>query len=71
MKFLFLIVTLIEIFPKEEKQKEEKTSVLGQAVVDLLPLLYGETSAFTDSSHTCEVRNLHCNNISPKRLSEK
>ncbi|XP_058266386.1 cilia- and flagella-associated protein 70 isoform X3 [Hemibagrus wyckioides] len=37
-----VILTLIEIFPKEEKQKEEKTSVLGQAVVDLLPLLHGQ-----------------------------
>ncbi|KAK3552274.1 hypothetical protein QTP86_007493 [Hemibagrus guttatus] len=35
-----VILTLIEVFPKEEKQKEEKTSVLGQAVVDLLPLLH-------------------------------
>ncbi|XP_026771916.3 cilia- and flagella-associated protein 70 isoform X1 [Pangasianodon hypophthalmus] len=39
-----VILTLIEIFPKEEKQKEEKTSVLGQAVVDLLPLLHGQCS---------------------------
>ncbi|KAK3520311.1 hypothetical protein QTP70_021354 [Hemibagrus guttatus] len=39
-----VILTLIEVFPKEEKQKEEKTSVLGQAVVDLLPLLHGQCS---------------------------
>ncbi|KAG8433437.1 hypothetical protein GDO86_017640 [Hymenochirus boettgeri] len=36
------ILTLIEILPKEKKQKEEKTSVLGQTAVDLLPLLKGE-----------------------------
>ncbi|XP_053550194.1 cilia- and flagella-associated protein 70 [Bombina bombina] len=36
------ILTVIEILPKEKKQKEEKTVTLGQTVVDLLPLLKGE-----------------------------
>ncbi|XP_031749234.1 cilia- and flagella-associated protein 70 isoform X2 [Xenopus tropicalis] len=39
-----VILTLIEILPKEKKQKEEKTVVLGQAAVDLLPLLKGESN---------------------------
>ncbi|XP_060748472.1 cilia- and flagella-associated protein 70 [Tachysurus vachellii] len=39
-----VILTLFEVSPKEEKQKEEKTSVLGQAVVDMLPLLHGQCS---------------------------
>ncbi|XP_033886526.3 cilia- and flagella-associated protein 70 isoform X1 [Acipenser ruthenus] len=37
-----VILTLVEILPKEKKQKEEKTITLGQAVVDLLPLLQGQ-----------------------------
>ncbi|XP_056392450.1 cilia- and flagella-associated protein 70 [Hyla sarda] len=37
-----VLLTVIEILPKEKKQKEEKTSVLGQCAVDLLPLLRGE-----------------------------
>ncbi|XP_063715632.1 cilia- and flagella-associated protein 70-like isoform X3 [Symsagittifera roscoffensis] len=34
-----IIVTLIEILPKEKKQREEKTMILGQASVDIMPLL--------------------------------
>nr|XP_023666401.1 cilia- and flagella-associated protein 70 isoform X2 [Paramormyrops kingsleyae] len=40
-----VILTAVEILPKEQKkQKEEKTTVLGQGVVDLLPLLHGQRS---------------------------
>uniref|UniRef100_A0A8C5WYI1 Cilia and flagella associated protein 70 n=1 Tax=Laticauda laticaudata TaxID=8630 RepID=A0A8C5WYI1_LATLA len=36
-----VIFTLIEVLPKEKKQKDEKVVSLGQAVADLLPLLQG------------------------------
>ncbi|XP_059757115.1 cilia- and flagella-associated protein 70 isoform X6 [Balaenoptera ricei] len=39
-----VFLTMTEALPKEKKQKEEKTMILGQAVVDLLPLLEGKSS---------------------------
>ncbi|XP_072032330.1 cilia- and flagella-associated protein 70-like isoform X2 [Amphiura filiformis] len=36
------LVTVVEVLPKEKKQKEEKTVLLGQCTVDLLPLVKGE-----------------------------
>lgn len=39
---LLTSVTVIEVLPKEKKQKEEKTVVLGQCTIDLLPLVKGK-----------------------------
>ncbi|XP_074628391.1 cilia- and flagella-associated protein 70-like isoform X2 [Acropora palmata] len=35
--------TVIEVLPKDKKGREEKTNVLGQSCIDLIPLLRGET----------------------------
>ncbi|XP_078519049.1 cilia- and flagella-associated protein 70 isoform X2 [Lissotriton helveticus] len=39
-----VILTVIEVLPKEKKHKEEKTLVLAQATMGLLPLLQGENN---------------------------
>lgn len=39
---LIFLVTMTEVLPKEKKQKDEKTLIIGQAVVDLLPLVEGQ-----------------------------
>ncbi|NWX93331.1 CFA70 protein, partial [Nothoprocta pentlandii] len=39
-----VFLTVIEVLPKEKRQREERTVPLGQAVVDLLPLLQGQCS---------------------------
>lgn len=39
--FGVIVVTVIEVLPKEKKQKEEKTVTLGQCTVDMLPLVKG------------------------------
>ena len=35
-------MNILEVLPKDKKAKEEKTTVLGQASLDLLPTLLGE-----------------------------
>ena len=42
--FRKLLLTVIEVLPKEKRAREEKTSPIGQALMDLRPLLMGESS---------------------------
>ncbi|CAK8696784.1 unnamed protein product [Clavelina lepadiformis] len=35
-----VLITIIEVLPKEKKQKEEKSAPLGQCTIDLLPLFH-------------------------------
>lgn len=39
-----ILLTVIEVLPKEKKQKEEKTLVLGQCTVDSLPMFKADTT---------------------------
>ena len=41
-RFSPLLVSIIEVLPKEKKQKEEKTTLIGQCTVDLFPMLTGK-----------------------------
>ena len=34
-----LLLTFVEVLPKEKKQREEKAALLGQCTIDLMPLL--------------------------------
>ncbi|KAK3801767.1 hypothetical protein RRG08_048354 [Elysia crispata] len=38
-----VILTVTEVLPKEKRQKEEKTNILGQCCIDLVSLVRGET----------------------------
>ena len=42
-------MNILEVLPKDKKAKEEKTAVLGQASLDLLPTLLGTG---TGEAHT-------------------
>lgn len=37
-----LVLSVIEVLPKDKKAKEERTNAIGQACVDMMPLLQGE-----------------------------
>lgn len=39
-----LVLSVIESVPKDKKAKEEKSNVLGQCIVDLMPFVRGETT---------------------------
>ena len=50
----------MEVLPKEKKQKDEKTVMLGQCAIDLYPLLQGKPDSnqfdvFTAVSFSCMV----------------
>ncbi|XP_075258930.1 cilia- and flagella-associated protein 70-like isoform X3 [Convolutriloba macropyga] len=61
-----IIVTLIEILPKEKKQREEKTNVLGQASVDVMPLLSDNVTSNRQTIQVHAVPGSAIDNLSPE-----
>jgi hypothetical protein len=51
-------VNILEVLPKDKKAKEEKTAVLGQASLDLLPTLLGMGEAHTSSPLTLTLHTI-------------
>ena len=52
-------MTVIEVLPKDKKGKEEKTNVLGQSCIDLLPLLHG-MSVYLSVCYHNTVSDIQC-----------
>jgi len=44
-----LMLTFIEVLPKEKKQKEEKIVLLGQCSIDIFPILHGTETQYDQS----------------------
>ena len=59
-----LLVSFIEVLPKEKKQKEEKTQLLGQCTIDMLPLVRSCTTEISDCQFICPVALLDGNKTS-------
>ena len=51
-------MNILEVLPKDKKAKEEKTAVLGQASLDLLPTLLGVREAHTPSPLTLTLHTV-------------
>ena len=59
-----LLISFIEVLPKEKKQKEEKTQLLGQCTVDMLPLVCSCKTEISDCQFIFPVALLDGNKTS-------
>lgn len=50
-----ILVSIIEVLPKEKRQKEEKTNLIGQCTVDLFPMLTGKTTTSSENNHGINI----------------
>lgn len=64
LRYIFSLVTFNEILPKDKKAKEEKTNMLGQCCIDLMPLLRGKDTAIRHLTSQTELTvNIKCNRL--------
>ena len=69
--FFCCLVTIIEVLPKEKKQKEEKVTALSQCSVDLFPLFHAaQPLTYTFDLHSILPSDANVDSSSKVRMDK-